>query len=223
MRIQSWNIANSISTTEPFILNWNADVYILLEAGNAEDTKRLAGADNYHHISDAFNMAIISKHPIKSCEDIRHPNLSKPFLTCKITIQSLDITFIVVHLIMPVDNHSKQIAQTKEIAFLESLLNNNQTNTVVIGDLNARSELDGETEYIEATRMLSSLGFVDCAHAKQGVAFQATKIDRSNTGKRIDYCFLSPDLAKHFSNYAVQETGADISDHRAICIDLNLS
>ncbi len=222
IRIQSWNIAQSLEKSLPYLKQWNADICCLLECGSEPELRALSAGKQLSYLHDQYNMALISSFPINKFEEIRDPSLGKPILFCEITIHTQVVRIFVVHLTMPLNNNDKQKQHLQEIAFLKQIASANTTSSIIIGDLNARSVLDAETDYTAATDMLTARGFVDSAAYAQTPGFLATKIDRSNCGKRIDYCFLSPDLAATCTAYGVHNTTASISDHRAIWVDLDI-
>jgi endonuclease/exonuclease/phosphatase family metal-dependent hydrolase len=97
--------------------------------------------------------------------------------------------------------------------------------TIVAGDFNSPSPLDGPAPFVYSTTRFLNRGYVDAYGAFQLPPREYTKLAGNNAGKRIDHFFVSRDLMPAVVGAGV-ETGTrfpEHSDHRPVWLELELA
>ena len=165
-----------------------------------------------------YGNALLSRYPIKSWKNhklYRHrEEEQRGCVQAGIVIGGTEFTFAVTHL--DHQSHQARLGQVKDIL---EILKPIDGNIVLMGDFNCQSPEDTPAESAESTRPIAMVmeRFEDC-FLIAGSGPDGT----SASGSRIDYIFVSPDLAGKIQSCSVLRTPltAVASDHRPVVANI---
>lgn len=168
-----------------------------------------------------YGNAILSRYPIKSWKNhhlYRHQeDEQRGCVHADIVIGGTEFTFAVTHL-----DHQSQQARLGQVKDILEILKPIERNIVLMGDFNCKSSEDTHDGSAESTRPIAMVmeRFEDCfLIAGSGPG------GTSASGSRIDYIFVSPDLAGKIQSCSVLRTPltAVASDHLPVIADIAIS
>lgn len=257
--VAAWNVFSNLdqAVTRNSVVAMRPDVMLLMESGaEAEvdllktDLEAATGATYYKYYpnpqkSTQYPLAFLSKFPISASEDLTLVNATPTWLTSvlksapriKISVDGEDYDIVGIHARIA-DSSAHETEINNLFAKLQTVTNHQRT--IVIGDFNSRSRLDGAVTdpYTDANyatagftfpNVYSTSKFLDAGyrdawrHIYPSAAVQVTKLYKtdgaagSNYNERIDHCFISSDLTLHDAGIVETTSNVD-SDHRPVWV-----
>lgn len=208
------------------VVAWAPQVIFFSDAFEADDHALLqAEADYAYGFHTGENFAVSSQIPCADVEVIHHEYITKRLLRCQLPLGDQVIDVFELHLKNPTKSTKDQETQAAEVlqVLAEIDARTGHVATVLIGDFNSRSSLDGETELVAGAQSFLDAGYTDTWKLLHPDAFEPTKIARSFEGSRIDYAFVSPDLVDQVVASGIEQdvTYPENSDHRPVWVRLS--
>ena len=248
--VYSWNVGGGGGIASTLVRNqliaMNPDILLLVEVGTQSKVNSLVTYLNtqlnttYHvYYQEAgkstYPLAFLSKYPYQSTQTIVHPQIEKALLKVVININNEDYTFYGLHAVTANNktfhkNEAKQFLATIPLGL----------RTIVLGDFNSRSRLDGAVHSLTdstystqgwaypntlSTDLFTAAGWVETwRYQYPEIDVTATKLTKrgttnngSNLAERIDYIWVSPDLTSAILAVGINtETTNYLSDHRPV-------
>jgi endonuclease/exonuclease/phosphatase family metal-dependent hydrolase len=161
--------------------------------------------ENFTLFGAGYGNAVLSKFPIVSASNLQLDSKGEQrgVVSARIDIHGKEVNFLVTHLSL---NRSIRDTQLQQIRKYIGLL---EDEVILVGDFNSTPEA-GEIMYME--RELKE------AAKELGKEDLYTFVGRDGTRERIDYIFLSPEIA--VSDVYTIET--DASDHLPLVADIGI-
>jgi endonuclease/exonuclease/phosphatase (EEP) superfamily protein YafD len=221
LRVISFNMLRDNPQHEavtPFLTKAQADIILLMEV-TPEWAKPLTTlSDTYPHQhlvprSDAFGIALLSRHPWKEIETIDLIRNELPSIVAKFDYTGTPFTFIGTHPLPPGSPSTAQ-ERNSQLAAVAKFVRKQSTPTILAGDLN----LTDFSPYFHD--LLAVSNFRD---TRQGRGLQPTwgplhRLQTSLLEIPIDHCLVSPQITT-LNRHTAPHLG---SDHRPVIIDLAL-
>ncbi|HBC87053.1 MAG TPA: hypothetical protein DCZ94_08875 [Lentisphaeria bacterium] len=230
----TWNASGALfqQKARDSIVSLHPDFIFLTDAGSSEDLDILvadlsleSGFTYYLHKNDldgAERMAFISRFPIANPDVIADPALAHQLMKADIAVGDKLFTVFGVKAREPSDAQVYSAEADQILSLIESATGN--SDTVILGELNSRSVLDGASDFLQDTEAnndgrgyatpgyaypntyfttaLSAKGYVDTwRSAHPDIAVVPTRTIgadgtlTANSGERVHYCLVSGDLA----------------------------
>lgn len=253
--IMAWNVYSGLDKTDvrSAIVGAKPDVVFAMEAQDhtelgllKTDLTNATGVTWYvlaDTASGTLKHAILSRFPLSATEVIKGSPMQKPVLKAKISAGGDELTLFGLHARTASTATTHASESDKFLSVIGA--RTSHARTVVIGDFNSRSALDGAvhdtsdpkyatTEYsypnTYSTGNFANAGYCDTwRFMNPDRAVLATKMRKYNEGtgsnlnERIDYCLVSSDMAS--SSY-ILDAGIDskstnyLSDHKPVWVRL---
>jgi exonuclease III len=248
--VYSWNVGGGGGVTSTLVRNqiiaMNPDILLLCEVGTQERVNNLVTYLNaqlnttyYAYYQEAgsttYPLAFLSKYSYQSTQTFVNSKMQKALLKVVIKINNEDYTFYGLH---AVTARNKTFHENEAKQFLTAIQPG--LRTIVLGDFNSRSRLDGAVHSLSdstyssqgwaypntvSNDLFTAAGWVDTwRHQYPNIAVTATKLTKrgttnkgSNLGERIDYIWVSPDLTSSILAVGINtETTNYLSDHKPV-------
>jgi len=238
LRLATYNIhwgmgadgVHDLERTAAVLKAIDADIVILNEvdvnwrrSGNADQAAYLAAAAGYPHVYfgpalrtwasgglgvSLYGNALLSRYPLQNARTVRLPagpgREPRAAVAAEVDLYGATLTVLGTHLGL---NRADRLAQT---ARLVELAGARSGPVVLMGDFNAQP-------WAPEIRQLLAAGLVD-AYDLAGDPGPGPTFPAANPSARIDYVFVSPDLADRVK--AAGPWPADASDHLPVVVDL---
>ena len=253
--VYSWNVGGGSGIASTFVRNqiiaMNPDILLLCEVGTQTSVNNLVSYLNtqlnttyYVYYQEAGNstypLVFLSKYPYQSTQTIVNSQMQKALLKVVIEINNEDYTFYGLH---AVTASNKTFHENEAKRFLTEIQLG--LRTMVLGDFNSRSRLDGAVHSLTdptystqgwaypntvSTDLFTAAGWVDTwRYQYPDAAVTATKLTKrgttnsgSNLGERIDYIWASPDLTNSILAAEINtETTNYLSDHKPVWVRID--
>ncbi len=228
VEIWFWNLWNNGlgPDNRSLVVEW-APPNIFFSDSFEEDNHTLlqAEAGYPYGFHSGENFAFSGQLPCGDVEVIHHDDITKRLLRCELPLGDEVIDVFEIHLKNPTKSTAAEETQAAEVlqVIAEVGARTGHVATVLIGDFNSRSPLDGETELIAGAQSFLDAGYTDTWKLLHPDDFEPTKIARSFEGSRIDYAFVSGDLVDQVVASGIQIDGVtypEYSDHRPVWVRL---
>jgi endonuclease/exonuclease/phosphatase family metal-dependent hydrolase len=162
-----------------------------------------------------YGNALLSKHPIKKMKNhkLYHQEGQEPRICIEATIdiKGVEYTFMVTHL-----DHQSTEVRVKQAQDIAKITGDRPGKTILMGDFNAPPPLDGQDE--EAAKRSRPIAVIMEKFKDTFVLAGNGSGGSSRSRRRIDYIFVSPDLAENVQECEViyNDLTAIASDHRPV-------
>jgi len=250
--LYSWNVSRGLNKVivRNQIMAMQPDVILVEEADNDAEVSllqsdletRLGGTWQVltNSLTGSSKLAWLSRYPLTNSEIIKTGYIQKALLKAQVEVGNEVFTLVGLHA-RTASPHSIQAAESD--TFLSIIkTKTNHFRTIVVGDFNSRSVLDGavtslgDTTYDSlgfsypttySTDNFAKAGYLDSWRLIKGelTNVEATKMpptsetSGSNLNERIDYIFISSDLSSHLLDAGIHfETTNVMSDHKPIWV-----
>jgi len=250
--IYSWNVSGKLDqpAVRDQIVNMQPDIILVTEATDDIQVTLLKTELETHlggtwevltnNLANSSKLAWLSRYPLSNPEVIKTDPIQKSLLKAEITLGGETFTLFGLHAVTAA-NHSKHREESDEFIRILGTLTGHQQ-TIVVGDFNSRSILDGAVTSIDdstydtlgfrypttySTDNFMNAGYLDSwRFIKKTLAnVEATKMsppsgdDGSNLNERIDYAWVSTDLRERLLDAGIHsETTNEMSDHKPIWV-----
>ena len=232
MKICAWNIRQGGSTRikniVETIFEHDADIVILTEfriaKGNLIQSALLEKGWHYQITSNpepkTNGIMIASKLPFEYEETIV-PSVKQRWLEVK--MKENGVTLLAVHVPTSGDKWDKRQFWDDVISFAEKRKNDM---AIITGDFNTGLPEDAEgTPFVgsEYITLLKQMGWVDAWRLINGVKKEYTWYSNVGNGFRLDYSFITQDIAKKVSDvyHSHSEREMRYSDHSSLTVNFD--
>jgi len=229
LRLYAWNVWGRLDTaTREVIDALPADVVLLNDQRSVLEHWRWVEEraplqqwqlDQFSCVSFGPRLALF--------QPLENPNFRAPVVHLGLQEGNIGVDVFVFHAHTPVGSAQQQLKYLAEpdVLLREIGALTAHRRTIIAGDFNSPSPLDGPAPYLYSARRFLERGYVDSYAEMSPAPREPTKIAGNNAGRRIDFFFVSEDLRAAIAGGGVH-TGTSFpehSDHRPIWIDLDLS
>jgi exodeoxyribonuclease-3 len=229
VRLYSWNVwARFGETNQRLVAGWPADIVLLNDQRSEDDhrawVERNPPRADWH--IDQFSTVSFGPR-LEMLAPLDHADFRAPIMHLLWKHGDVELHLFSVHAFTPVGTQEQHLKFLREpdtvLHTIEELTGHRRT--IIAGDFNSLSPLDGEDRYVYSVARFMNSGYLDTYAELNPEQFEATKIAGNNTGKRIDYFFVSEDLRSTLVAAGVDTTPTypEHSDHRPVWLELDLS
>lgn len=250
--IYSWNVGTKLdkSVVRNQIIALQPDIFLIEEADNDTEVSllkteleiRLGGTWQVftHSLTGTSKLAWFSRYPLINTEVIKYGYIQKALLKVQVVLEGQVFNLFGLHA-RTASSHSTHAIESD--TFLSAIkARTNHVRTIVVGDFNSRSVLDGavtslgDTTYSSlgfsypttySTDNFTKAGYLDSWRVIKGALtnVEATKMpppwetSGSNFNERIDYIFVSSDLRSSLLGAGIYSIATnEMSDHKPIWV-----
>ena len=250
--IYSWNVGNGLNktTVRNQIIAMQPDILLIEEADNDTEVSllkteletRLGGTWRVitNALTGSSKLAWLSRYPLINTEIIRTGCIQKSLLKAQVKLGTAIFNLFGLHA-RTASSHSAHACESDN--FLSIIkTKTNHSRTIVVGDFNSRSALDGAVTSLGdatytalgfsypttySTDNFTQVGYLDSWRTIKGTLanMEATKMPHvgetsgSNLNERIDYIFISPNIQSSLLDAGINsETTNAMSDHKPVWV-----
>jgi len=235
MKIVTWNCNGALRNKYEYLLNYNADLYVIQECENPKETRDsryIKWAENYLWIGDSKNKGLgvfasseMALEPLDWSNSYNDHSV-KYFLPCSVN-GAFDLLAVWTH-----QNNSPNFAYIGQFWKYLQVHKSKLHNVIVAGDFNSNSiwdEWDRWWNHSDVVRELAEIGIDSFYHKflneKHGKESLPTFFLHRNRDKpyHIDYVFGSNNFINGLKNIELGHPGdwLKISDHLPMICDLD--